>query len=154
MDQIKVVARNRSARHNYSIEDTYEAGIVLKGAEIKSVRAGRVNLKGGYVMQRGDALWLIDVHIAPYEQAGIWTSNPTRPRKLLLHRKQIDRLIEDIQRKGYTLVPLRMYLRGNYAKVEIGVAKGKHQYDKRQAIIERDHKRRMQREWKKFSHEH
>ncbi|MEA3308785.1 MAG: SsrA-binding protein SmpB [Chloroflexota bacterium] len=154
MDQIKIVARNRSARHNYSIEDTYEAGIVLQGTEIKSIRAGRVNLKGGYVMQRGEALWLMDVHIAPYKQAGLGTHAPTRPRKLLLHRKQIERLIEDVQRKGYTLVPLRMYLRGNYAKVEIGVAKGKRQYDKRQAIIERDHQRRMQRELKKFRHEH
>lgn len=154
MDQIKVVARNRKARHDYQIEDTYEAGIVLQGTEIKSVRAGRVNLKGGFVMRRGNDLWLLDVHIAPYDQAGMWTHDPTRPRKLLLHRRQIDHLIEEIQRKGYTLIPLSMYLRGDYAKVEIGVAKGKRQYDKRQDIIERDHTRRMQREWKKFSRDH
>ena len=155
MSEIKVVARNRKARHDYFIEDTYEAGIVLKGSEIKSVRAGRVNLKGGFVMRRGEELWLMDVHIAPYAQSSPWTTHaPTRPRKLLLHRRQIDHLIKDIQRKGYTLVPLRLYLRRDYAKVELGLAKGKRQYDKRQDIVERDHERRMQREMKKFRQNH
>jgi SsrA-binding protein len=150
MREIKTVATNRKARHDYNIEDTYEAGIALKGSEIKSVRDSRVSLKEGYVTVRGDELWLMDVHIAPYDQAGVWTHDPTRPRKLLLHRREIDRLISEVQRRGYTIVPLRMYLRGKYAKVEIGLARGKRQYDKRRAIAERDRERRMQREWKRF----
>lgn len=149
-EDVKVVARNRKAYHDYFIEDTYEAGIVLKGSEIKSVRASRVSLREGYVTARNGELWLMDVHIAPYDQAGLWTHDPTRPRKLLLHRREIDNLIADVQRKGYTIIPLRMYLRRNLAKVEIGLAKGKKQYDKRRAIAERDAERRIQRNWKDF----
>ncbi|MGC9357209.1 MAG: SsrA-binding protein SmpB [Anaerolineae bacterium] len=149
-EDVKVVARNRKAYHDYFIEDTYEAGIVLKGSEIKSVRASRVSLREGYVTARDGELWLMDVHIAPYDQAGLWTHDPTRPRKLLLHRREIDNLIADVQRKGYTIIPLRMYLRRNLAKVEIGLAKGKKQYDKRRAIAERDAERRIQRNWKDF----
>jgi SsrA-binding protein len=150
MREIKTVATNRKARHEYNIEDIYEAGIVLKGSEIKSVRNSRVSLKEGYIIPRGDELWLMDVHIAPYDQAGVWTHDPTRPRKLLLHRREIDRLIGEVQRRGYTIVPLRMYIKGKYAKVEIALAKGKRQYDKRRAIAERDRERRMQRAWKRF----
>ncbi len=150
-DNIKVVARNRKAYHDYFIEDRYEAGIALKGTEIKSVRAGHVSLREGYITPRKDELWLTDVHIAPYDRAGLWTHDPTRPRKLLLHRREIDRLISVVQQRGYTLVPLRMYIRGKYAKVEVGVAKGKRQYDKREAIAKRDQKRRMRRELKEYT---
>jgi SsrA-binding protein len=150
MSDIQVVARNRKARHDYHIEDTYEAGIVLKGSEIKSVRDSRVSLKEGYVTPRDGELWLQDVHIAPYEQSGLWTHDPKRPRKLLLHRREIDRLIKEVQRRGYTLVPLRMYIRGKYAKVEIALARGKRKYDKRRAIAERDQERRVRRAWKEY----
>ena len=147
---IRIVARNRKARHDYEIEDTYEAGIVLRGSEIKSVRDSRVSLKEGYVVPRNDELWLEDVHIAPYEQSGLWTHDPKRSRKLLLHQRQIERLIKDVQRRGYTIVPLRMYIRGKYAKVEIALARGKRQYDKRRAIAERDQERRVRRALKDY----
>jgi len=147
---IKVIATNRKARHEYHIEDTYEAGIALKGTEIKSIRAGRVSLREGYVQIRHGEAWLLEVHIAPYDQAGMWTHEPKRPRKLLLHQREIDRLERDTQEQGITIVPLRMYLVGKYAKVEIAVARGKRLYDKRQTIANRDEKRRLQREWKEF----
>jgi len=148
-DGIKVVARNRKAFHDYFIEETYEAGIVLKGTEIKSIRASRVSLREGFVAPRDGELWLMDVHIAPYDQAGTWTHDPTRPRKLLLHKREIVNLISDARERSYTIVPLRMYLRDNLAKVEIALVKGKRQYDKRRAIAERDAQRRMERDWKR-----
>jgi SsrA-binding protein len=150
MSEIKVVATNRKAFHEYFIEDKYEAGIALQGTEIKSVRASRISLKEGYVGIRDGELWLYEVHIAPYEQAGLWTHDPKRPRKLLLHRREINKLIGAVQEKGYTIVPLQMYLKGKIAKVEIAVARGKRQYDKREAIAKRDAERRIQREWKAF----
>ncbi len=150
MNNFKTVATNRKARHEYFIEDTYEAGIVLKGTEIKSVRAGRVSLQEGYVQPRGDELWLMDVHIATYERAGHWAPDPKRSRKLLLHRREIDRIIRNTQERGYTIVPLRMYLKGKRAKLEIGIARGKRKYDKRAAIAQRDANRRIRREWKEF----
>lgn len=150
MNDIKIVATNRKARHEYFIEDTYEAGIVLTGTEIKSVRAGHVSLKEGYVHPRAGELWLVDVHIAPYAQAGHWMPDPKRNRKLLLHRREIDRIVQSIQERGYTLVPLRMYLKGRRAKVEIGVVRGKRQYDKRATIAKRDADRRIRRELKEF----
>jgi len=150
MDDIKVVATNRKARHEYFIEDTYEAGIALTGTEIKSVRAGQVSLREGYVQVRNGELWLVDVHISPYEQGGQWTPEPTRARKLLLHRKEIARISSTVQERGYTIVPLRMYLRGKRAKVEIGIVRGKRQYDKRATIAKRDEDRRLRREWKEF----
>lgn len=152
-ENIKVVATNRKARYEYDIEDRYEAGIALTGTEIKSVRAGAVSLAEGYVTIRNDEMWLMDVHIAVYEQAGIWTHDPRRARKLLLHRREIDRLHRAAQEPGYTIVPLRMYLKRGYAKLEIGVAKGKHHYDKRQVIANRDAKRRMRREMKEYARE-
>ncbi len=150
-DNVKVVATNRKARYEYSIEDRYEAGIVLMGTEIKSVRAGAVSLGEGYVTLRNHELWLADVLIAPYEQAGLWTHDPRRQRKLLLHRREIDKLERAVQEPGYTIVPLRMYLKGPYAKVEIGVAKGKRQYDKRKAIAARDAKLRLRRELTEYA---
>ncbi len=149
---IKVVATNRKAQHEYFIEDRYEAGIVLTGTEIKSVRAGQVSLKEGYVQYRRGELWLVDVHIAPYEHAGMWTHDPKRPRKLLMHKREIARLASILHEKGYTLIPLRMYLKdGKIAKVEIGLARGKRKYDKRAAIAKRDEGRRLQREWKEYA---
>lgn len=148
MDGIKVVATNRKATHDYQIEDRYEAGLALMGTEIKSIRAGRVNLRDGYVQPRDGELWLVNVHIAPYDPAGGRGHDPLRPRKLLLHRKEIARLIGRVQERGYTIVPLRMYLKGGRAKVEIALARGKRKYDKREAIARRDAEREMEHEWK------
>ena len=148
--KIEIVSTNRKARHEYFIEDRYEAGIALQGTEIKSVRDHRVSLKEGYVTIRNGEMWLMDVHIAPYQQAGIWTHDPKRPRKLLMHRREIDRIARDVNQKGYTIVPLKMYIVNDYAKVEIGVARGKRKYDKRAAIAERDANRRVRRELKEF----
>ncbi len=144
-ENVKVVATNRRATHDYHIEDRYEAGLVLTGTEIKSVRAHRVSLQEGYVQPQDGELWLVDVHIAPYEPAGRQGHPARRPRKLLLHRRQIDRLISRVRERGYTIVPLSLYLKHGIAKIEIGLAKGKRKYDKRQAIAERESRRRIQR---------
>jgi len=142
----KLVATNRKARHDYFIDETYEAGIVLTGTEIKSARVGRVNLRDSYVQVKNGELWLIDTHIAPYEQAGHSSHEPKRPRKLLMRRREINWLEGKVQEKGYTLIPLRLYLKDNkWAKVEIALARGKKLYDKRQAIRERDAQREMER---------
>ena len=142
----KTVATNRKARHDYFIDETYEAGIVLTGTEIKSARAGRVNLRDSYVQVRNGELWLIDTHIAPYKQAGRSSHEPKRPRKLLMHRREISRLQGKIQEKGYTIVPLRLYLKNNkWAKVEIALARGKKLYDKRQTIRKHDAQREVER---------
>jgi SsrA-binding protein len=139
------MATNRKAYHDYAIEDTVEAGLVLIGSEIKSIRAGRVNLRDGYALiERGEA-WLLNVHIAPYDPASHFGHAPRRRRKLLLHKRQIARLGAQVQERGYTLVPLRLYLRNNLAKVELALARGKRQYDKRAAIAKRDDERRMRR---------
>lgn len=138
---------NRRARHEYFIEETIEAGIVLVGSEIKSVRAGRVNLTEGYIrVEKGEA-WLLNTHISPWQQAGTYFNHePTRPRKLLLHVEEIARLKTKVSQKGLTLVPLKLYFVRGRAKLEIGVAKGKKLYDKREAIGERDAQRDMERQ--------
>lgn len=142
----RVIADNRKARHDYFIEETYEAGIALTGSEIKSIRAGQVNLRGGYVRIVNGEAWLYYVHIAPYEQSGAYFNHePTRPRKLLLHRREISRIAGQVERQGYTLVPLRLYLRGRRAKVEIGLARGKKLYDKRDDIARREARRDIER---------
>ncbi len=141
----KTIAVNRKARHDYHIEDTVEAGLVLTGTEIKSIRLGRVSLQDSYAQVKDGEMWLYNLHIAPYEQAGYETHDPRRPRKLLLHRRQIKQFAMDVQAKGYTLVPLRLYLRDNRAKIELALAKGKKIYDKREAIAERDARREMDR---------
>lgn len=142
----KTVATNRKARHDYFIDETYEAGIVLTGTEIKSARAGRVNLQDSYVQVKDGELWLINTHIAPYEQAGRDGHEPKRPRKLLMHRREISRLQGKIQEKGYTIVPLCLYLKNNkWAKVEIALARGKKLYDKRQTIRKHDAQREVER---------
>jgi len=148
---MKVVATNRKARHDYHILDTYEAGMVLTGSEIKSVRAGRVNLRESYVTVRGGELWLVNCHISPYDQASRLNHEPLRDRKLLMHRRQINRLTADTQEAGYTLVPLRMYLKNNLAKVEIALVRGKRQYDKRQVIAKRETERQIRRTLKEQS---
>ena len=144
------VAVNRKARHDYHIEESYEAGIVLTGSEIKSVRAGRVNLRGSYARVQNDEVYLHEAHISPYEQSGThFNHEPKRPRKLLLTRREISRLLGRVQEKGLTLVPLRVYFRGRYAKLELGVARGKKQYDKREDIAKRDAQREISRAMKK-----
>ncbi|SJZ44047.1 SsrA-binding protein [Pilibacter termitis] len=141
----KVVAQNKKARHDYEILDTLEAGIVLKGTEIKSIRAGRINLKDGFARIRNGEVWLWNVHISPYEQGNIFNHDPLRTRKLLLHKKQIAKLIGEVKTSGVTLVPLKVYLKDGFAKVLIGVAKGKKQYDKRETLKKRDQKREIDR---------
>ena len=145
MSHPKVVATNRKAYHDYFIEDTYEAGIALTGTEIKSVRAGRVNLRDSYAQVRDGELWLLNAHISPYQHASRANHEPQRPRKLLMHKREILRLQASTQERGHTLVPLRMYLKNNLAKVEIGLAKGKKQYDKRQTIAKRESDRAIRR---------
>ena len=142
---IKTVATNRKAYHNYLIQDTVEAGIVLTGSEIKSIRAGRVSLGDAYVRPEAGELWLLNAHIARYEASSYLSHEPTRPRKLLLHGKQIDSLISKVLEKGLTLVPLRLYIKGSLAKVEVALAKGKKLYDKRESIIRRETEREIDR---------
>jgi len=144
-DNTKVLATNRKAYHDYHIEETHETGIALTGTEIKSVRAGSVNLRDAYAQVKNGELWLMNVHIAPYEPASRQNVDPYRDRKLLMHRKEILRLFGRVQEKGFTLVPLRMYLKKNRAKLEIGLARGKRQYDKREAISKRDAAREVER---------
>jgi SsrA-binding protein len=142
---IKVIATNRKARHQYHFHDTYEAGLVLKGSEIKSIRAGRVSLQEGFVLFDGGEAWLVNVHIAQYDPASRQNHEPKRRRKLLLHRREIDRLYGRTQEKGYTIVPTKLYLKDGRAKVEIALVKGKKLYDKRQTIAERDSQRQVER---------
>lgn len=141
----KVIAVNRKAYHDYFVDETFEAGIALTGTEIKSIRAGRVNLRDGYVAIRGSEAWLLNVHIAPYEGGNRQNHEPRRDRKLLLHQRQIARLQSRIQERGYTVVPLRLYLKRNLAKVEIALARGKKLYDKRAAIGKREADRKIER---------
>ncbi len=142
----KTVATNRKARHEYYLLETLEAGLELKGSEIKSIRAGQISLAEAYVQVDGQQAWLIDAHVAPYEQASRFNHDPRRPRRLLLHSSEIRRLWDAVRQKGVTIVPLRVYLKEGRAKLEIAVAKGKKLYDKRAAMAERDAKREIERE--------
>lgn len=135
---MKIISENRKARFDYFIESTFEAGIVLTGTEIKSVRKNNVNLRDSYVGERNGELWLYNAHIAEYDHGNINNHRPTRERKLLLNRKEINKITKEKQLEGYTIVPTKMYLKGQYAKVEIALAKGKKNYDKRETIKERD----------------
>ena len=148
---IKTVATNRKAFHNYHVQDSLEAGIVLTGTEIKSVRAGRVSLGDAYVRAEAGELWLVNAHIARYEAASYLSHEPTRPRKLLLHRRQIDSLAGRVKEKGFTLVPIRLYIKDSVAKVEVALARGKRQYDKRESIARREAERTIGRALKKRS---
>ena len=134
----KTIATNRKARFDFEILDTMEAGMVLTGTEIKSLRGGRANIAEAYARPHNGELWLHNAHIAPYPQGGIYNHEPTRPRKLLLHKEQLAHLASETGEKGLTIVPLRLYLKGHYAKVEVGLAKGKRQYDKRRTLIDRE----------------
>jgi SsrA-binding protein len=141
----KTIAVNRKAYHDYHIAERYEAGVVLQGSEIKSIREGRVSLGEGFVVMRDREAWLVNVYIAPYDRAGYAQHEARRDRKLLLHRKEIYELSQAVQAKGFTVIPLKLYLRDNLAKVEIALARGKKQYDKRAALAEREAQRTMQR---------
>ncbi|PLX34660.1 MAG: SsrA-binding protein [Clostridiales bacterium] len=150
MNEMKVLANNRKARHDYFIEETYEAGMVLKGTEVKSIRMGRINLKEGYAEIHGNEIFLLGVHVSPYEKGNIFNTDPLRPKKLLLNKREIRKLIGYTTQKGYTLVPLRIYLNEKgLVKLELGVGKGKKLYDKRQTIAKKDAERRMQKEMRK-----
>lgn len=142
---IKTIATNRKAYHNYHIQDNVEAGIVLTGTEIKSIRAGRVNLGDAYVRPEGGELWLLNAHIARYEAGGYLSHEPLRRRKLLLHHKEIAALTSKVLERGFTIVPTRLYIKGSLAKVEVALAKGKKLYDKRESISRRETEREMAR---------
>ena len=146
---IKTVATNRKAYHNYHIEDSIEAGIALTGTEIKSIRAGRVSLGDAYVKPEGGELWLLNAHIARYEAGSYLSHVPTRPRKLLLHRKQIDSLSSKVLERGFTLVPLKLYIKDSIAKVEVALARGKKLHDKRESITRREAEREIERAMKR-----
>lgn len=147
-DEINIAAQNKKARHDYFIEQTLEAGIVLSGTEVKSIRQGRVNLKDCYAVVKDGEVILNGMHISPYEQGNIFNKDPLRDRKLLLHRYEINKLIGYIQQKGMSLVPLKVYFKRGKVKVELGVAKGKKLYDKREDIAQRDAKREIDRNMK------
>ncbi len=146
MDNIKVVATNRKAKFEYFLIETFEAGIALKGSEIKSIRAGQVSLSEAFVQIDGEEAWLRDAHIAPYEPANRFNHDPVRPRRLLLHKKEIRQLWDAVRQKSMTIIPTRVYLKGGRAKVEIALARGKKSYDKREAIAKRDRERDSARE--------
>jgi len=145
---IKVVATNRKAKHEYFLLETYEAGLVLRGSEIKSIRAGQVSIGQAYVSIEGNEAWLVNSHIAPYDVASRFNHDPLRVRKLLLHTKEIRKLSDKVHQKGATIIPLRIYLKDGKAKVEIALAKGKKHYDKREDIAKRDAQREMDRRYK------
>ena len=147
-DETKVVATNRKARHDYHILETYEAGMVLEGSEVKSLRDGKANLKDSYAQVKNEELYLLQMHISPYEKAAQFGHDPTRPRKLLMHKREIRRLLGKTVEKGLTLVPLRLYFKGSHAKVELALVTGKRKYDKRIAIAEREAKRALERAFK------
>lgn len=141
----KVVAQNKKARHDYHVEETFEAGIVLQGTEIKSIRAGRTNLKDSFARVQNGELFLHNMHISTYEQGNRYNHDPLRTRKLLLHRKEINKLLGATKEQGYSIVPLKMYLKNGFAKLLIGLAKGKKHYDKRDDLKKKDAKREIER---------
>ena len=145
---MKIVCQNRKAFHDYSIEETVEAGVQLAGTEVKSLRDGKANLKDSYVLIKDSEAFLFNCHISPYSHGNIMNHEPLRTRKLLLHRKEIERIRGKALQKGYTLVPLKIYFKGSYAKVEVGLAKGKKVYEKRESIKEREAKRTIERAMK------
>ncbi|MBO2521032.1 MAG: SsrA-binding protein [Firmicutes bacterium] len=146
MGEVKVVATNRKARHDYHIQETYEAGIVLTGTEVKSIREGRLNLRDSFARIEGGEVFLYNMHVSPYSHGNRWNHEPTRTRKLLLKKEEIRKLVGKVQQEGWTLVPLRVYFspRG-HAKVELALARGKKLWDKRQAVARRDAQREAQR---------
>ena len=143
MSSDKLIAKNPTAFHNYNIENKLEAGIVLSGTEIKSIRNGKANLKDSYAIIKNNEVYIVGLHISPYEHGNIFNKDPLRDRKLLLNRREINKLIVMTKQKGYSLVPLNMYFKGSLVKVELGVGKGKKLYDKREDIAKKDAERRM-----------
>ncbi|GAB1421171.1 SsrA-binding protein SmpB [Anaerolineales bacterium] len=142
----KIITTNRKARHDYALLKNYDAGLVLMGSEIKSIRDNRINLRDGFVQERNGELWLMNVHITPYEKAGVWGhSDPVRPRKLLLHRREINQILTRLRERGLTMVPTQVYLEKGRAKVEVALAKGKREFDKREDIAKRDADRQIRR---------
>jgi SsrA-binding protein len=144
---VKIVSRNRKASHEYFLFDQFEAGLVLQGSEIKSIRAGQMSLAEAYIQIDGSEAWLIDAHVAPYEHSGRFNHDPRRPRKLLLHKKEIIKLWNNVRQKGTTIIPIMVYLKAGRAKIQIAVAKGKKLYDKRQSIAKRDSQRDIERQF-------
>ena len=147
-NRIRVVASNRKARHEYEIINAYEAGLVLKGTEVKALREGRVSLSDSYARFIKGELWLIGMHISPYTKAAIENHDPLRDRKLLLHARELKKLFRQVEEKGVTLIPLKVYFKQHLVKVELGLARGKRKYDKRAAIAEREQKRELDRQRK------
>jgi len=145
---MKVVCQNRKAYHDYHIDETVESGIALLGTEVKSLREGKANLKDSYVIIKGGEVFLLNCHISPYSHGNIMNHDPLRTRKLLLHKKEISRLAGKVVAKGYTLIPLKMYFKDSFAKVEIGLAKGKKLFEKRDTIKEREARREIERAMK------
>ena len=145
----KIVATNPTAKHNYIIEKTLEAGIVLTGTEIKSIRNGKINLKDSYAIIRNGEVFIYGMHISPYEHGNIFNKDPLRPRKLLLHKLEIIKLIGQTKQKGYSLIPINLYFSGNFLKITLGVGKGKKLYDKREDIAKRDAELRLKKEFGK-----
>lgn len=142
---IKIIATNRKAHHDYFLTDRFEAGLVLIGSEIKSIRAGQISIKEAYIQTDGKEAWLVNAHIAPYARASHYNHEPKRPRKILLHKKEITQLWNQVRQKGVTIIPTQVYLKDGRAKIEIAIAKGKRKYDKRQAIAKRDAQREIDR---------
>lgn len=142
---IKLVAQNKKAFHDYFVEETYECGLVLKGTEVKSMRQGRVNLKESFCMIRNNEIFAEGMHISPYEQGSVFNTDPLRPKKLLMHKNEIRKLAGLVSRQGYTLIPIKVYLKDGRMKLELGLCRGKHLHDKRDAAAERDAKREMDR---------
>ena len=145
---VKIIAQNRKARHDYFIEETFEAGIELKGTEVQSIRLGQVNLKDSFAQVRKGELFAEGMHISPYEKGNIYNTDPLRPKRLLMHKAEIRKLLGKIKEKGYTLVPVEVYFSGSLVKVKIALARGKKLYDKRADIAKKDQRREAQREFK------
>ncbi len=148
-DDIKIIAKNKKARHDYNIEETYEAGIILKGTEIKSIRSGNVHLKDSFAMVENGEVFLYNMHISPYKEGNRYNHDPERKRKLLLHKNEIRKLIGYTKRRGYTLIPLKIYLRNNLAKIELALAKGKNVRDKRRDIAKETAERDIERAFRR-----
>ena len=147
-ETIKLIAQNRKAHHDYFFEEIFEAGIALAGTEVKSLRMGRCSLKESFVRIENGEAFLYNMHISPYEKGNIFNKDPLRTRKLLLHKSQLRKLIGQIKTDGYTIIPVRVYFKGNYVKVEIALARGKKLYDKRQSILKKDQRREAERNYK------
>ena len=147
-ESIKLIANNKKAYHDYFIEDTYEAGISLHGTEVKSLRMGKCSVKEAFIRPEGNEMFIYQMHISPYEKGNIFNKDPLRPRKLLLHKQEIRKMIGQAAQKGYTFVPLKVYFKGSLVKIEVGLARGKKLYDKRQDIAKKDARREAERDFK------